>query len=105
MNRDYVTGSSYREMSLYDAVEILRQHGIAIQSEDGALLPLSVILNDINNKHRWVAGRHDGFVLTEATQSLVLHYNNAQNMLDEYNQVLDEFLKQFDRSEYDAYRE
>ena len=103
MNRDYVTGSYYGEMPLHDAVEILIQHGVDIQSRDGTLLPLSAILNDINKAHRWVAGRHDGFVLTEATQSLVLHYKNAPRMLDEYNSpALDEFLKQFDRGEYDA---
>jgi hypothetical protein len=93
-------------MSFDDAIEVFKEYDIVVVDQHGKLRLLSKILDDINKT--WSRGLFkvsDSYKITEASQSLVYHYKNAGlYLIDDNNELLDEFLKQFNRSEEDAYR-
>ena len=109
MNIDYdIDDLTFGYMSFEHAVEMLAMYGVNLLCDDGRLKMMSEIYDAIFNVCRRTAGTSRGRKLSEAASCIFtaceinetkypIYYSSEQAM-DE-DKLLDDFLKQFERSE------
>lgn len=92
----------FSTMSFYNAVEALEEYGIKVQDSDGNFRFLSDILDEVS-KVCWKRALSPSASnkLSEAAQCLISSFKNA-SIPEQGDTALDDFLKQFERSDEDA---
>ena len=104
MTRDCDIGNAtaiFSTMSFYDAVEALEEYGIKVQDAEGNFRFLSDILDEVSKVWKRVLRPSASNKLSEAAQCLISSFKNA-SIPEQDDTVLDDFLKQFERSDDNA---
>lgn len=101
MTRDCDIGNVtviFSTMSFYDAVETLEEYDIKVQDAEGNVRPLYDVLDEVSKVWKRVFRPSASNKLSEAAQCLISSFKNA-NIPEQDDTVLDDFLKQFERSD------
>lgn len=107
MTRDCDIGNAtaiFSTMSFYDAVEALEaleEYGIKVQDAEGNFRFLSDILDEVSKVWKRVLRPSASNKLSEAAQCLISSFKSA-SIPEQDDTALDDFLKQFERSDEDA---
>ena len=104
MTRDCDIGNAtaiFSTMSFYDAVEALEEYGVKVQDADGNFRFLSDILDEVSKVWKRVLGPSASNRLSEAAQCLIGSFKSS-SIPEQEDTTLDDFLKQFERSDEDA---
>ena len=104
MTRDCDIGNAtaiFSTMSFYDAVEALEEYGIKVQDSEGNFRFLSDILDEVSKVWKRVLRPSTSNKLSEAAQCLIGSFKNA-SIPEQDDTALDDFLKQFERSDENA---
>lgn len=101
MTRDCNIGNAtaiFSTMSFYDAVEALEEYGITVRDAEGNFRFLSEILDEVADVWRHAVSPSASYKLSEASQCLIDSFESA-SIPTQDDTALDDFLKQFERSD------
>lgn len=91
----------FSTMSFYDAVEALEEYGVKVQDANGNFRCLSDILDEASKVWKRALRPSASNKLSEAAHCLISSFKNASPP-EQDDTALDDFLKQFERSDEDA---
>lgn len=87
----------FSTLSFYDAVKALEEYGIKVRDVEGNFRFLSDILDEVSKVWNRVLRPSASNKLSEAAQCLISSFKNG--IPEQDDTVLDDFLKQFERSD------